>query len=423
LAKVNERSAEVGRQIGDAQSAIEELSRGFAPASYVEIAEHVRQAEALAGEVGEVVARAAGAADATVQHYFRAAQLLEDAAKMRGQVLALTTAVAVRLADLKAMAGACRRRIATVHEETRKLAGFIAANDATVREPARGLVGEVMAQQRAIDSIVGEPRPDWPTVVQLLDGLGVDLSAANQQASSDVRNWQELQKALAELNRQTDHVGRQLQESAADRPRANQRFRAAHDALQKTNQANATPWADWELLLRQARAVADDLRQAEAWAHEDIRLAEQAQTALREAENQVARAAGYVSLGISADFSSARSQLEQSRAQLAVQAYEQAIQLADSAERSARAVYDAAVAAAEARERAQDHARRKRAAAVASRMNPAVTIAGSIASPTGMGGMPTFGENASAPAVPAASQPHTDSSSSTWQSGSGQSTW
>ncbi len=156
----------------------------------------------------------------------------------------------------------------------------------------------------------------------------------------------------------------------------------------------------------QLKQAVADVAQARRWAEEDIRLAEQAASALRSAEAEFHSSRTYVSFGVSTNLSAAQSQLAQARQSLQTQDYEQAISLADAAERAARQAHLEAVREAEERRRRQEEERRRR------EMQQAAASAASMSSALRSASFSSSHSSSSS-----------TTSSSSWSSGTSQSSW
>jgi hypothetical protein len=114
-------------------------------------------------------------------------------------------------------------------------------------------------------------------------------------------------------------------------------------------------------LLEELRGAGEDLRRAEQLALEDVRLASQAAAEIDEASRSIRQAGGYSAMGFSADTSLADSQRNQAEQCMQTQNYEQAIQLAGAAIRSARQAYQGAMQQALAQQAMMEANQRRQA--------------------------------------------------------------
>ena len=153
----------------------------------------------------------------------------------------------------------------------------------------------------------------------------------------------------------------QLERQRTDRVRANEHCREAGRLVQLAERGMAVERPD---LLQSARVIdaADAAAaRAEELATEDERLARQAFAEIEETDSIIRRAAAWYAEGVSADVRSATAALEQAKALLTRQRYEDSIKTSAEAAALAREAYGAATAEAERRRkrRVQDIQRRQ----------------------------------------------------------------
>ncbi|MFM8435401.1 MAG: hypothetical protein ACKOBP_08705, partial [Planctomycetia bacterium] len=140
-----------------------------------------------------------------------------------------------------------------------------------------------------------------------------------------------------------------LERQRTDRVRANEHCREAGRLVQVADRSLAVTRPD---LLQTARVIdaADTaVARAEELATEDDRLARQAFAEIEETDSLIRRAAAWYAEGVSADVRNATASLEQAKALLTRQRYEDSIKTSADAAAQAREAYAAATAEAERR--------------------------------------------------------------------------
>jgi hypothetical protein len=115
----------------------------------------------------------------------------------------------------------------------------------------------------------------------------------------------------------------------------------------------------WPVIQQQMEEVAASLKQAEELARQDLQLADRAAAEIEAADRDLARTRGFFQLGISADMTKAEGLLGQARLRLTEQAYEQAIDQAGGAQKTAHQAYDDAVRRAQQEQQRLDQERQR----------------------------------------------------------------
>jgi hypothetical protein len=299
-----------------------------------------------------------------------------------------------------------RRAMQERAEATRQ---WLAQHEQLVGDAARELLGVAQRSHEQVDSGVNQTRPHWPAIRGWIEQALANYDRAQQRATEDVRSHQEFRDRLQTVRAESQRVEQLLRSTTADRPRANQRFQTAASELAVLADHANTGQRDWQNLLRRLEQVAADLQRADAWAREDVRLAQQAAAELREAEHEIDAAGSFFVQGIAADVRRAQGMLAEARQRYQAQDYEQAIQLADQAELTARQAAAEAQQRAEQRRLARELEQRRRAAATAASL-PTITLGGS--------GFPS-----SRGSSPSSSPSSSSSSNQSWSSGSSQRSW
>ena len=325
--------------------------------------EHVELAAQLldAGETEGAVAHVEHAE----RHAAEALAILESIVAAKTKIDDLLPGCVTRL---EALAG---RRVATVRA-LEHLAGAYAesswtdladnvakADEGLVR--IRGMIAE--AQEAAAPS-----RQHYFKALALLEEtVRQEAWVENCQVAVTDRR-QELDGLRAALPQRAVISGRriaaleqQLERQRTDRVRANEHCREAGRLVQLAERGMAVERPD---LLQSARVIdaADAAAaRAEELATEDERLARQAFAEIEETDSIIRRAAAWYAEGVSADVRSATAALEQAKALLTRQRYEDSIKTSAEAAALAREAYGAATAEAERRRkrRVQDIQRRQ----------------------------------------------------------------
>lgn len=348
-----ERLQRAGAQ---AQAHRAELERGFAAESWHAVRDNVERSHRLQTDADAAVTEAAAAAGDAVQHYVRATNLLERVGALQKEAGELLPPVERCLRDLTALRQECVQQRQELNNLDRQTQEYLAAHAGIVGHNARSRCDAAAERLRQARAQAEAGRPNWSAVKQQLDEARKGYAAARAAAEEDVAANRKLLARIDDVTREAERVGRLLESHHEDRPRANSCYRAAREDLERVQsesgrgRVGAAP--DWTRLLKQLEAAAEELRKAEALAREDLRLADQAQTEMGVASQAVGRAAEHFTSAPSAEVSRAEALFAQAAQHLAAQEYEQAIEKATAARRTAsRAVEEAVRLAEEERQR------------------------------------------------------------------------
>jgi hypothetical protein len=189
------------------------------------------------------------------------------------------------------------------------------------------------------------------------------LTAIGQKLRELVEVRIKCQSQIGELRVHADRVARLLHSNTADRVRANERFRSANAALERLVQDTRMPRPDWPRLSTNLRDVHSDLERAEKMAREDLQLAQQAAAEISETETLLREARTFQELGFTPDLHSAEAQLAKARSLLSAQEYEETIRVANAAEQAVREARQLAMAQAQRRRQELEAQRRAEEAA------------------------------------------------------------
>jgi chromosome segregation ATPase len=409
LPKLRGNLAELRRLEDIAKSHRSELAAHFHAESWAGVSENVTQAETLVAMIARAIDEAVQDAAEETQRFSQAAQQMRQAETQRHQATALLEAVSRCLEELLRQGSQADQRRAEITESARRIADYFQQHERIVGAEAQRTWSHAREAIEQAESGSQQDRPHWPQVLAAWQVAASSLSTASEQAQVDVRHHDQLMRELNQVRTRAANVGQLLRSHTADRPRANQRYQGALQAIEQLGQASTHPNADWSDLLAQLQQAAADVTQAQRWAEEDIRLAEQAASALRSAEAEIQRSRTFVTFGVAAQMGMAESQFAQARQRLQAQDYEQAIAQADSAERAARQAHLEAVREAEERRRRQEEERRRR------EVQQMAASAAALAS--------AASHRSAASTFSSPSSPSSSTSTSNWSSGTSQSSW
>jgi hypothetical protein len=415
-----------------AESYHRSLEQEFAPSSWHPVARNLDQARMMLATFDRMAEDAAVAASSSSQKYLAGQRLLEQLAQQQQVVLRLMSGLGEQLNALAAVRGECRKRRAELETRARQVGRYLREHDPIVGEMARSSLAAACQGQEQVLVQFDEPRPDWPAVCQALAQSLEEFSIAQTQAEADVQSHEQLSRDYDSARRELERVANLLSGRREDRPAANQHFRAAAEVLDRVGLDLAAPHGEWARLLEEVRGAVSDLEQAERLAHEDIRLAGQAQSEVAEAARSIRQAHAYFAMGVTVDTSAAEAAIEQAEQLLNAQEYEQAIQLAGQAAQQARQAYQAAVQQASWRQMQADADRRRwKAGSDGSPLGTAISIGAAAAATAASVLLDNMAQAAPAPPDPSPpAEPLTDpdlaespTSLSTWESDSGQGNW
>jgi hypothetical protein len=407
------------------ETTLEELRQGFAPRSWSDVADHLDSAHALLRSIDERLGKAEAAASDREQNYLGAAAIVAETAQEQDRVDQLLRAVAERQAALAALERESRTRIAGLESEVQRVDDFFREHGEAVAPEALEALEQTDRAYHELTGLLNERRPDWPEIRRRIDVISQGAATALRQAKEDVESHRQFLEQLDAVRQKAQAVGSLLEQEDKDRPPANQRYRAAVAdlaALESTDGAAHAHDHQWERRLRRIAEIEQSLDRAGELARTDISLANGAIAEIAAAERATREARAYYEYGMTVDVSEAADHLGRARGALATQAYEQAIEHAEAAERAARDAYDAAVGAARRRRRQVE---RERAftvndpSLIIAAAEAAARFATNMANPGGAGGfsMPA------PPSAPSPSFPDTSTPAGSWGSGSGGGNW
>jgi hypothetical protein len=323
-----------------------ELKRDFAPETWQGVAGNLAHASALLETFDKKTVEVAVDASSTTQKYLRGARLLSQVSQEQQAVFQLMSAVGDQLAGLKALREECQTAVRSLEDRAHAVERYFRQNDQVIGGLARGTVASAQTSQQELAAVLSESRPDWPRVRQLLARTLEEFAVAGNQAEADVQTYQQLSSEFDRVRQDAGRVGAFLAGHEEDRLAANQHYQNAQNSLNQVQAESARPGGEWSRWLEMVRGAATDLARSEQLAQEDIRLAQQAESELQEAERTISQARAYFSSGVTLDTMGAEGQLAEADRLYRSQNYEEAIRMAASAIQQARQAH--AVAAQEA---------------------------------------------------------------------------
>jgi hypothetical protein len=299
---------------------------------------------------------------------------------------------------------------------------YLLEHKATVSRGTRELMAAAGDLAEKTSAAARKDRPDWPAIRHQLEEQRRGFEEVLSRASGEVRAREEFTSRIGVVKARSREVDRLLQAHTEDRPRANRLFQTGTRALGEMERDSAAPEADWTVLRRKVDEADEAFDRAEALARQDISLAAQARDALAAAERRHHEAKTYYRLGVSADLGPARRKIEEARACMGKQAYEDAARLAEEAEHEAASAHDRAIA--EAREKQRIVNQRRLQQATQTILNAAILFRSLQG---GRGGPIRPGAGRRMPSRPVFSpRPWSagrGTSSSSWGTGTSQSSW
>ncbi|MGE5754331.1 MAG: hypothetical protein ACM35G_01240, partial [Planctomycetaceae bacterium] len=353
LPALHEASTRLEQAARQAAGRIEDLRARFAPSSWGAVADNLDRARARLDAARARIERADRLGSEAVQRYLRAAAARSEAADQHARAEPLLRGLSERHEALVALARQVQEQFRALEGEVGRAAGDLERDREVIGPEARRSFEAAGRAARELAGAIADPRPDWPEARARLDAVRRGLALARKQAQEDVEGYRRTVERLEQVRRRAQGVGALLAREQKDRPPANQRFRAAAQALAGFGRDARIDPGSWDRELRRLDEIAADLDRAEALADRDIAAANGAIAEIARAARAIREAHAFYDEGVVVDVSEAEGQLDRARASLASRAYEQAIERANRAERLAR----------EARDQAASEARRRRMSA------------------------------------------------------------
>jgi uncharacterized membrane protein YgcG len=407
-----------------AAGAQRQLEESFARDSWADVQGSLQSARPLFERIRQALGAIRDACRPETQKYLAAEEMLKTVLTDEAQVDSLAGGIMSRRATLEKTRTDSLAAIDGVRQAAAEARAYLDANRRSIRPASEQSLAAVETGWRTLEGAIAEARPHWPHVSQGLSGLSQRLSEARKQLSDDVAAEQELQAAVQSARRRVGEVRDWLSKETADRPRANERFATACQAMAGCESQAAVPQSDWKLLKGQLAAAMAEVDRAVEMARDDAKLAQQAYTQIAAAERAVQTARGFCQSGVTADCSAAAALAERARSELARQDYERALQSADQAERMARDASNQAAARARELESRLALERQRREQQNWSNLGTLVAVASSLAQAgQGVRGASNMGAGGTGPR-PAPPAPSPSPTSQTgWSSNTSRSKW
>ncbi len=182
-----------------------ELEREFAPESWREVAGHVASGQSLLNQVDATLDEAASLAGPQVQHYCRAASLVEQAAQQQRQLQTLFAGVEQRWNELVDLRRRCREELNALQRRADGLADTLRRGNAD-RTRTNDRCREAFHRLAELHREAERPRADWPQLEPRLKEIAQALTDAERMAQEDARLAQQAADALAAAQRQIEQA-------------------------------------------------------------------------------------------------------------------------------------------------------------------------------------------------------------------------
>jgi hypothetical protein len=365
--------------MAQAESYQADLERDFAPSSWTGVARNLDQAHALFATFDRQVQEAVAVASTTRQEYLKGSRLLEELARQQQIVLRLMSGLGEQLSSLIALRDESRSLIEQLAASERQAEALFRRNEVIVGDATRASLAKAQQSRQEILLRSAQSRPDWPALRQSLAVAIEDVAIARSEAEEDIKNYEQLNAEFEATRRNAARVYAFLASHQEDRLAANQHYQAAAEALDRVAILIQEPRGAAGAWLAQVRDAAGDLERSEQLAREDIRLAEQAQSEIRDCASAINRAQSSGWAGIYPEIGNAQAQLIQAEQLLRSQEYEQSIQRAGEATQLARQLHYAAMQQAMLQQMAIEAEQRRRAARLAAPVGDGISFGAAAA--------------------------------------------
>jgi uncharacterized membrane protein YgcG len=355
-----EEARKVVAAVEEAAATLEDIRRHFAPGSWQDLATTVDDLRGLVATTDERLGQVANLNTDKAQRYLEAQAIVQALAQQQELALRRAAALPQRRDALVKLRAETQAEHARQIDRARRLTALIGRTPEAIGPEAQGAFE---AARTALDGIHGattDERPDWPALARELAEAAEGLAIAEERAEADVKAYQEVLARFEHARERAETVGAMLQRERADRPAANQRYRTGIEAIGRVSEAMRSARGGWDRILATLKDAVADIDRAEGMAQEDIRLAQQAESEFGQAARSLRQAQAFVSLGVTADAAEADRTLQQAGRAYKQLEYEQAIRLANAADKSAREALHAAESEVGRRQWQLDAARRRR---------------------------------------------------------------
>lgn len=350
----------VANAVQEAERVHNDLKRQFAPSSWKDLDTTVDDLRALVADTDQRLANAANLASAKTQRYLEARDITTALQKQQETALQHADALPQRRDALVQLRDQTQAEHASQIDRARKLSATIGRTPQAIGPDTQAAFETARNALDQIHADMADATPDWPALRANLAESAESLAIAEEHAQADTQAYQQVVAQFDHARNRAEAIGAMLQRERADRPAANQRYRTGIEALGRVNEAMQSARGGWDQILATLNDALADLDRAEESAHQDIRLAQQAESEFGQAARSLRQAQAFVSMGITADASEADRALQQAGRAYKQLDYEEAIRQANAADRAARDALHAAEAAARQRQWQLDSARRRR---------------------------------------------------------------
>jgi len=336
------------------------LEAHYDPASWTDVAKNFSMSGRLLKQLDPLIAECKESAAADVQHYFHAADLVIQAQRREHQTDALLDAISDRREEIDALAPVCMRDLGQVETQLDAADALLRKHHRVVSKDSLNDFRELRNVQEEAEGGTRAPRPHWPRIQDQLAHIDAAAEELRGQIQREIAAHESFRKAMQHAEGRVGEVARFLGMHRDDGALANRVYRDASAQFQDTQHQGRENHADWLRLIDRVRDIEEALTRAETLGKRDVRLAAEARSAMKRANADIAQARAYHREGVSADTTDARSRYDSARVAYKQKKYEDAVQFAVNASRSANQALATADARARALRRRRDELRRRR---------------------------------------------------------------
>ena len=348
------------KMLGKAEADQKHLEASYDPASWTDVAKNFSMSDTLLKRLEPLIAECKESASAEVQQYFHAADLVIQAQRREHQTNVLLGAISDRREAIDALAPECMRGLGQAESDIDTVDALLRKHHRVVSKESLNDFRELRNVQEEAEGGTRAPRPHWPRVKAQLAHVTAAADELRGQMKREIAAHEAFRSAMQGAEGRVGEVARFLGMHRDDRALANRVYRDAAEAYKSAQQEGRENHADWLRLIDRTRDIEEALTRAETLGKKDVRLAAEARSAMKRANADIAHARSYHREGVSADTTDARSRYDAARKAYREKDYEESVQYAVNASRSANQSLATAEARARAIRRRQDELRRRR---------------------------------------------------------------
>jgi hypothetical protein len=200
IAARQRESLRLSEALATARSQHAELSRDFAPDTWLGVADNTQRAPTALAAAEQYMAEASRCASADVQHYQRAAKLLDQAAANHKQSDTEVKAVGLRLKELIDVRSACQSHLGRLRTQSDRVSHLLVSNTTDRASANERFRGARLALDRLFEDSRSQ-RPDWTRLTTRVKEIEADLARAEQLAKEDLQLSQQAAAEIAETEK------------------------------------------------------------------------------------------------------------------------------------------------------------------------------------------------------------------------------